>query len=228
MVFVDESGKSVKTAASEMLSISDLGYVYSGVPRVAEALPPGKRAFAMTPPLAFQATAMANADPKWEVGLERAGSKFTASVVDVPQKLRKALDRVALEEEPPPVSTRLIIEDMMVDPKVTFGVRVYLNCPNLEKDPGPKDPHFVGNVFFFGLNHRPLGHTEKSGRDAREVPTSAILDLTHTLRGLGKAGVYEKDKPFDVQCLAIPIHEEVKPQVRVRFREFRLEVASNV
>jgi len=70
-------------------------------------------------------------------------------------------------------SLRLTLEEISFPANPALGVRVFLNLPNATSGTSIKDPHYVGSI-------------SPGERGENEKPMTAFLDLSPTLRKLGK------------------------------------------
>jgi hypothetical protein len=222
MEFTGPNGMKVRTKTEDLLGVRSLGYRYDTMPDRVPA-----QGFFVGP---FAAVAAANLQARVAAARGREELRPTANRVragaafaELPKELRAAVDRQTAPNPPEDVAVRLVIEDMVVDPKVAFGVRVYLNSPDPTKARGPEDPHFVGDVFFFALGHRGPDHAhggKKDGGKQDGVSVSAALPLSPALQRLGDQA---RGKPLDIQCVPVAIREGRAPNGEVRFRTFRVE-----
>lgn len=114
---------------------------------------------------------------------------------------------------------------MRVDQGVTYGVRVFLSAPDPRNLPGVDSPHFVGTVDFFGHGHGDSAGGSHRAGDARPTPSSAVLSLTHVLRRLEEAKLYDPAKPLVILCQVAPA-SGVDAIGKVSFGTFKIEAVA--
>jgi hypothetical protein len=96
----------------------------------------------------------------------------------------------------PQTVARLTIEPPSQATK--YSVRVYVNCPYLTKDTPINDPHYVGSITFFGVEH-----------SAHKGARTYTLPLGQTLRRLEEVGSPIGNQ-IQVQTLTIDNTGQVK------------------
>lgn len=78
-------------------------------------------------------------------------------------------------------------------------IRVFLNCPYLNANTPPTDPHYVGSVTFFGGDHS--GHAMHGGGSG----LSFHLDFGPTLNTLVSQNLWNSESDLDVQLVMVPL-----------------------
>src|SRR5215211_2984125 len=94
------------------------------------------------------------------------------------------------------------------DPQVT--VNVFLNCPYLSAETPVSDPHYVGNVTFFGAHEH--AHEAEGEHDTK---MSFVFDLTETVARL-RGQEPDLESRLTVQLVPVPLEGRNVPPEEIR------------
>ncbi len=191
-MFPDVDGNLiVGKKAGDLLSTSDLGYIYDDQPAVIPSPLP---------------TASENLISRFNISEFSAVNTNTMSLNQVSTFSIKANKDVLLPEEffdkqavfdgrsPKQVVARISEINVPKDAN-NYVIRVFLNCPYLTAETPPEDPHYVSELSIFGLRKVP---------GMEDMKHDTLVDLTRTLVDLNLRHTPAREE-LNVQLIAVPL-----------------------
>jgi tyrosinase len=103
-------------------------------------------------------------------------------------------------------------------PSNDFFVRVFVNLPDANASTSTQDPHFAGSFAFFG--------TQAGGHEGHHGKTDFLVNVTETLRRVGRTGASSSGNGISIQLVAVPVAGGfVKPDTELVLNKIDLIVS---
>jgi tyrosinase len=186
-MFVDETGQAASIKIGQLKDSEALGYNYvaAGAPA-----PPveGANILAAEPVVARAALNQAI-----------TGNSAPMAALQASPEVQERLMAVAnMAPDAPTGRVIVTVDDIRGDLSPGIGVRAFLNCDYLSPLTPPVDPHYIGTIFFFGLDHAAGGHGDHG-------KLSYYLDATRTVARLAQQKQFAAEAPLRVGFTKVPL-----------------------